>query len=106
MNGIERMNRENQENETPALHTLPKKARIIIAAAIMVPAAVAFIFTQMQWYPATITIEWLTDETGYFPLKKAILINIGALLLAELVVVLFILLIKKLFFNKKAVKQI
>lgn len=89
------------ENKAPALNALPKKARILIIIAIVVPAVVAFIFTEMQWYPATIIIEKISDENGVFRMKHAILLNMAALMLGELAIILPILLIKKLFFNKK-----
>lgn len=87
--------------ETPTLNTLPKKARILIILAIAVPAIVAFIFTEMQWYPATIIIEKISDENGMFRMKSAILLNMGALMLGELAILLPVLLIKKIFSKQK-----
>jgi hypothetical protein len=90
------------ETKTPGLNSLPKKAKILIILAIGIPAVVALIFTEMQWYPATIIIEKLADEKGLFPMKRAILLNMAALMLCELAVILPVLVIKKLFFEKKA----
>ena len=80
---------------------IPKKVKIIIALAIGIPAAVAVIFTLMQRWPATYAINYMADANGNFPMKATILINCVALLIAELLLLLPVLLIKKAFFNKR-----
>ena len=85
----------------PGLDSLPKKAKLLIVLAIVVPAVVAYIFTEMQWYPATIMIEKLADENGLFRMKRAILFNMGALMICELAILVPVLIIKNLFFKKK-----
>lgn len=47
----------------------------ILGITLGIPAIIAFIFTQMQWYPATYAIDWLTDEKGEFSFKLAVAIN-------------------------------
>ncbi len=83
---------------------LPQSAKIIIALAIALPAAAAIIFTIKQWYPATYAINYMSDTGGTFPLKATILINWGALMLAELVLLMPVIFIKKIFLKKKANK--
>ena len=82
---------------------IPQKVKIIIALAIAVPAVVAVIFTLMQRWPATYAIDYMADADGNFPMKATILINWGALMIAELLLLLPVLLIKKLFFKGKQV---
>lgn len=47
----------------------------ILRLALAIPAVLAFIFTEMQWYPATYAIDWLTDDKGEFSFKLAVAIN-------------------------------
>jgi len=79
---------------------IPQKVKIIIVLAIGIPAAVAVIFTLTQRWPATYAIDYMADGDGTFPMKTTILINWCALMIAELVLLLPILLIKKRFFKK------
>jgi hypothetical protein len=88
------------ENKSGEPISIPKKAKVLIIVAILFPVVLGGIFTLLQWYPATIIIEKMADENGQFSLKSAILINSGILMLVELVVVLIVLLIKKVFFKK------
>lgn len=47
----------------------------ILGITLGIPAVVSFIFTQIQWHPATYAIDWLTDEKGEFSFKLAFAIN-------------------------------
>jgi hypothetical protein len=61
-------------NTTPDPEALARVKKIL-GIALGIPAVIAFIFTQMQWYPATYAIDWLTDEKGEFSFKLAFAIN-------------------------------
>ena len=89
------------ETQKTGLDAIQGKLKIAFVFALVIPAIVAFIFTEMQWYPATIIAEYMADEKGYFSLKSVVLMNTGVLLLGELVILLIILAIKQLFFRKK-----
>lgn len=75
-------------NATPIAPEAMQRLRKIVLIVLGVPAAVAFVFTQMQWYPATIVIRKLADADGLFSMRRAVVYNWGILLLAELVLLL------------------
>jgi len=73
-----------------------RKMKIIIFAAIGIPLIISLIFTLMQWYPATYTIDYLVDKNGEFSIKMAIGLNWIALMLAEIPLVIIAGLIGKI----------
>ena len=74
------------------------RMRRVILIAIGVPFAIAFVATELRWAPAMILVNKIGP--GEMTMKKAILCNWGALMLAELALLLPVALIVS-FFRKR-----
>lgn len=64
---------------------IPEKFKLVALVILGLPMAVSYVFTTMQWYPATYVIDKLTDADGKFSLRSAVVINWAIMMLAELV---------------------
>lgn len=73
------------------------KLVLFVTIAIVTPAILAVLFTLNQWTPATYVIDYLSDVEGYFPVKKAIIMNWGLGMILELPLIVAASVFKKLF---------
>lgn len=64
---------------------LPPYFKPFLAVIFGVPLVLSYLFTEMQWYPATYVIEWLTDESGMFRFKTAVVLNWALFLIPVLI---------------------
>lgn len=86
-------------------HTLSvenrRKLLVFVAIALLTPAILAVVFTLNQRPPATYVIDYLSDAEGYFPLKKAIIMNWGLGMILELPLIMIASILKKRFFKEQ-----
>lgn len=74
--------------ETPKL---PPYFKPFLTIVCVIPLVLSFLFTEMQWYPATYVIEWLADESGMFSFRFALVLNWVLFLIPVLVVGILVL---------------
>ena len=87
----------HQKSDIKPDFDLPKWFTPVFLTTVLIPFGLSITFTVGQIYPATITIEWLVDDAGAFPLFFTIVINF-ALLMIPIFLVLLLMLVGKKFF--------
>ena len=82
------------ENQKQALQLSPRFKQLLVAM-LGIPMAVSFLFTWMQWYPATYVINRIVGEDGTFSFKMAVFYNWVLLVVPLFIVTVIVLVIFK-----------